>query len=136
MAILYKFGWLPDGASELTYVYPNVWATEKTTGPDRLIIAPRAGYIRLMLELTKCLDAPFGVLYVLTLPRGGGVAGRYQHPSQLSFEGLELFLYTYKELLEQDARNSLWIQSASGLLVYDRQMSSTLMAHLVTSKRV
>jgi hypothetical protein len=30
------------------------------------------------------------------------------------------FLYSYQELLEQAARNSIWIQSSSGLLVYDR----------------
>lgn len=120
MPDLYKFGWLPDGTNEQPYEYPNIWAVEKTTGPDRLVIAPKSRYIELLLHLAKSLDAPYGLLYVLTLPRGGGTAGRYQHPFQLSFDDLELFLYSYQELLEQDARNSIWIQSSSGLLIYDR----------------
>jgi hypothetical protein len=119
MSDLYKLGWLPDGANELPYEYPDVWAIENTTGPDRLVIATKSHYVRLLLELARFMDAPYGVLYVLTVPRGGGEAGRYQHPSRLSFDELELFLYTHQELLEQDARNSIWIQSASGLLVYD-----------------
>jgi hypothetical protein len=119
MSDLYKFGWLPGGQSEERYVYPNVWAIEKTTGSDRLVIAPRDHYIRLLLLLAKCLEQPYFVLYVLTVPRGGGEAGRYESKVSFGFDELEYFLYEYSELLEHDSRNSLWIQSRSGLLVYD-----------------
>lgn len=120
MTTLYKFGWLPNGTEELPYEYPNAWAREKTTGPDRFIIAPREHHVRLLLALAKCLDEPLSLLYVLTVPRGGGEAGRYESKEPFTFEQLEYALYQYQELLERDARNSIWIQSQSGLLVYDQ----------------
>lgn len=117
---LYKFGWIPDGEQEQAYAYPNVWATEKTTGPDRLIIAPRSHYIRLLLALARCLEEPFHLLYVLIVPRGGGEEGRYASADSFTFDQLELFLHRHQGLLEQDGRNSIWIQSTSALLVYDK----------------
>jgi hypothetical protein len=120
MPELYKFGWLPDGEHEEPYEYLDVWAREKTSGPDRLVIAPRSHYIRLSLALAKCLEEPFTILYVLTLPRGGGEAGRYQSKDFFTFDEVEYFLYLHQELLEQDARNSIWIYSETGLLVFDR----------------
>lgn len=120
MDIPYKFGWLPNGSDELPYEYPNIWARETTTGPDRLVIAPRSQYIRLLLELTKCLQEPLYLLYVLIVPRGGGQAGRYESKNSFTCDQIEYFLYDYQELLEKDSRNSIWIQSQSGLLVYDR----------------
>jgi hypothetical protein len=116
----YKFGWLPDGSEELPYEYPNIWAIEKTSGPDRLVIAPKAGYIQLLLSLTECLQAPYFLLYVLTLPRGGGEAGRYESKHSFTFDQLQSVLYDFSELLERDSRNSIWVQGANGLLVYDR----------------
>jgi len=115
----YKLGWLPNGSDEMPYQYPNVWAREKTTGPERFIISPRDHYIRLLLELAECLEEPLYLLYVLTVPRGGGKAGRYESKNSFTLDQLQSFLYEYVELLEKDARNSIWIQSRSGLLVYD-----------------
>ena len=53
------------------------------------------------------------------MPRGGGEAGRYESKNSFTLDQLGFFLYDYAELLEKDARNSIWIQSQSGLLVYD-----------------
>lgn len=122
MSELYKFGWLPDGKTQERYEYANTWAKEKTSGPDRLVIAPRSNHIDLLQKLVACLEEPFLLLYVLLVPRGEGEAGRYQ--SRFSYTAFELhaFLSSYEEFFERDARLNLWIRSTSGsgLLVYDR----------------
>ena len=119
---LYKFGWLPDGHNEERYEYKNYWAKDKTTGPNRLVIAPRSQHIELIQRLIGCLDEPFDVLYVLVVSRGEGNAGRYQSKSAFSAIKLRAFLDSYSDFFEQDGRQNLWIRSASshGLLVYDR----------------
>ena len=62
----YKFEFMkPD---ERAYFYPNTWAEEKAPGPDRLAIAPRAGYIAALVRLVETMPAPFWVLYVLVVP--------------------------------------------------------------------
>jgi hypothetical protein len=49
----FKFGWKPEEPQR--YEYPNVWSREKTTGPERLVIAPTSDHISLMIELsTSC----------------------------------------------------------------------------------
>ena len=121
MSDLYKFGWLPDGETEERFEYENIWARERTSGPDRLVIAPRGNYIDLLQKLAACLEEPFLLLYVLVVPRGEGEPGRYQ--SELSYSPIQLqkFLTSYREFFEKDARQNLWIRSSgSGLLVYDR----------------
>jgi hypothetical protein len=122
MSDLYKFGCQPDGKTDEHYEYTNNWAREKTSGPDRLVIAPRAQYIDLLLKLSACMEEPFLLLYVLVVPRGEGEPGRYQ--SEFSCDTIQLkeFLTSYREFFEQDARQNLWIRSmsGSGLLVYDR----------------
>jgi hypothetical protein len=122
MSELYKFGWQPDGKTDERYEYANHWAKEKTSGPDRLVIAPHAHYIDLLLKLSACMDEPFLLLYVLVVPRGEGEPGRYQ--SEFSYNAIQLreFLTSYGKFLEQDARQNLWIRptSGNGLLIYDR----------------
>jgi hypothetical protein len=122
MSELYKFGWLPDGRTEERYQYANNWALEKTSGPDRLVIAPRDHYIDILQKLGACMEEPFLLLYVLVVPRGEGEPGRYQ--SEFSYSAIQLneFLTSYGEFFVQDARQNLWIRSTSGsgLLVYDR----------------
>jgi hypothetical protein len=119
---LYKFGWLPNGETEERFEYANKWAREKTSGPDRLVIAPRAHYIDLLQRLAACLHEPFLLLYVLVVPRGEGEPGRYQNEFPLSSIQLQEFLASYSDFFEHDARHNLWIRSQfdDGLLVYDR----------------
>jgi hypothetical protein len=116
---VYKLGWLPDGKNEQCYGYPNVWAREATTGPDRLAIAPDSGYVNLLEGLAECLEEPYLLLYVLVVPRCGGEPGRYQSGS-FSLSQLQQFLSDYSDFLEKDARHNLWIRSDEGTLVYDR----------------
>jgi hypothetical protein len=44
MSELFKLGWLPDEQddtlSDKYFEYPNIWAREETSGPDRLAVAP------------------------------------------------------------------------------------------------
>jgi hypothetical protein len=122
MSDLYKFGWLPDEQNEERYEYANLWAREKTSGPDRLVIAPRTHYVELLKKLVACMQEPYLLLYVLVVPRGEGDAGRYQSEFSFTFEQLEKFLDDHSDFFDNDARHNLWIHSASGdgLLVYDR----------------
>jgi hypothetical protein len=120
---LYKFGWQPDRHSEEErYLYKNDWAKEKTTGPDRVVIAPRSQQIELIQQLVGCLEEPFDVLYVLVVSRGEGNPGRYESKSSFSATELRTFLDSYSDFFEQDARQNLWIRSASsnGFLIHDR----------------
>jgi hypothetical protein len=117
---LHKFGWFPDGVHDEPYEYPNTWTREKTSGPDRLIIAPRSNHIGLISKLAGQLDTPLLLLYVLVVPRGGSEPGRYQSES-LDREELNSFLSRYSSFLEGDARHNLWIRSSDGgMLIFDR----------------
>jgi hypothetical protein len=102
------------------FIYPNIWAQGKTTGPDRLIIAPSAGHVELLLELSRVLPEPFGILYVLTLPRISK-EGRYQSPAPTDRAETEAFFRDYREFFEGDGRHHVWIMSlpAKATLIYD-----------------
>ncbi|HTD24543.1 MAG TPA: hypothetical protein VK738_17930 [Terriglobales bacterium] len=119
MELTYKFGVTPDDGR--SYEYPNVFAVEKTAGPERLVIAPAGQHVSLMLALMRMMFEPFGILYVLTVPRGGGEAGRYQVANPVAREEAEGFLGRFKEFFENDGRHHIWIASVgtSDSLVYD-----------------
>ena len=117
----HKFSQL-QGADTLPHVYPNVWEVEQTTGPERLVIAPSANHIDLIIELTRRLPEPFGVLYVLVVPRGdSGEPGRYQSSEPCDRNELESFLKRFQKYFESDARQHLWIFSlpSEAQLIYD-----------------
>jgi hypothetical protein len=116
----FKFGWKPEEPQQ--YEYSNVWSREKTTGPERLVIAPSSDHISLMIELSRIMTEPFGFLYVLTVPRGQGEAGRYQNAEPIGRLQAEGFLSRFKQFFENDGRHNLWLASVSNsdLLVYDK----------------
>ena len=118
----FKFGHLTPEGADVEYHYPNVYEWERTTGPARLIIAPRTGHLDLMRELASCWQAPSWVLYVLAIPRGDGEGGRYQSPEPLTRPALEAFLTEHRDFLERDGRHALWVASVDGegTVVYDR----------------
>lgn len=115
----YKFG-IEDPASA-EYVYANVWARERTTGPERLMIAPARSHVELLLQLSRKMPAPYWVLYVLVVSRTDAAVGRYQCPAPLNGEDLERFLTRFSKFFEGDARHHLWIgsENSTDLLVYD-----------------
>jgi hypothetical protein len=120
MEIIYKFGWIPN--EERRYDYPDIFAVEKTSGPTRLVIAPSANHVSILIDLLQVMSEPFGVLYVLVVPRGGSEPGRYQTTNPVSREQAEKFLKRFREYFENDGRHSIWLASMSDSdqLVYDR----------------
>src|ERR1035438_7539332 len=119
----FKFGWLPgDNSQEQRYEYPNVFAVEKTTGPDRLVIAPSTQHIPMLFDLLDVMAEPIGVLYVLTVPRGAGAEGRYQSVNPHSKDEVKALLKRFGNFFENDGRHHLWIasMSSSDLLVFDK----------------
>jgi len=123
LAPTYKFGAMDKSGTEFPHNYGNVWALQKTTGPDRLIIAPSSQQINLLFELAGVIKGPYGLLYVLQVPRNDiHTAGRYQSPEPVSREELGTFLREFSNFLEKDGRHHLWIGAIdkSALLVYDR----------------
>lgn len=118
---LYKFGYLKSGNSA-QFVYPNTFAVQKTTGGDRLVIAPSAHQITLLSDLTRVLPEPFGILYVLLVPREQtNQPGRYESPEPSSRSELESFLTKFETYFESDGRHHIWVMSLpiSSTLVYD-----------------
>jgi hypothetical protein len=119
-AALYKFGEAtPD---DHPCVFPNVWAIEKLPATTRMVIAPEADHIGVLMRLLEAMPEPMGLLYVLVVPRGGGDAGRYQSSEPQSREQVLQFLSNFRGFLQSDGRHNLWIrsQSTSAMLVYDR----------------
>lgn len=118
----FKFGrLLPDG-TDVEHHHADVYEWQRTAGPARLCIAPDGRFVPLLLALAHCWRGPYWVLYVLTVPRGGGEAGRYQIPEPVNFTALQSFLDEHRPFLEGDGRHALWVASAAGegTLVYDR----------------
>jgi len=117
---LHKFGWLPDGVKDELYVYPNSWAREKTSGPDRLVIAPNSNHVELVLKLANQLIEPFLVLYVLVVSRGESERGRYQS-EPMNRDQLSKFFLRYSSFFEGDGRHNVWVRSSDGgMLIFDR----------------
>jgi hypothetical protein len=120
MSATYKFGWIPD--EDRRYEYQDVFSVEKTSRLQRLVFAPSTNQVSLMLELLRVMPEPYGILYVLVVPRSEVEAGRYQAAGFKSRIETEGFLSRFKDFFENDGRHHIWIASPPGAdtLVYDR----------------
>jgi hypothetical protein len=120
MTVNFKFGWNPEEPQR--FEYPNVWSREIITGSERLVIAPSNDHVSLMIELLGIMDEPFGFLYVLVVPRGQGVAARYQSAEPVARQDALEFLSRFKQFFEGDGRHHIWLKSVSSSdqLVYDK----------------
>jgi hypothetical protein len=118
----YKFGHLNSAREDVPFEYGDTWAVEKTSGPDRLVIAPRSNQVDLIGELTSRMPEPFYVLYVFLVPRTDTPPGRYQSPDPLNRADLAAFLSRFRDYFESDGRHDVWVRSEhdSSLLVYDQ----------------
>ena len=116
----FKFGH-SQGAETVPFFYSNIWNVEQTPAYERLVIAPSSSQIDLLLELTRVLPEPFGILYVLIASRANHERGRYQNPQPISRIEMESFLKDFRSFLEKDARHHVWVASLPGsaTLVYD-----------------
>lgn len=121
METLSKFS-ASEQASARNYTHPDIWERQNYPGWSRLAIGPRLHEIPLLLDLCKNWDGPFGVLYVLSAPRTIETGGRFQSPHPVSYEDLELFLYSFQEFFEQDGRHDIWVISlpTQNQLILDR----------------
>lgn len=120
--MMYKFGEIIH-EKEKEFRYDDIYSIEENESFKRLVIAPKGGHIDLMLKMAKELKEPFGVLYVLTVPRIDTEAGgRYQSPQPLTYEELNDFCSEYREYFEPDGRHMLWIAAIeiNELMVYDK----------------
>ena len=116
----YKLGSL-RGDEWIEHIYGNLIRYERHPEWSRVTIAPDGKQIPLMLEIAKSWTGPYGILYVLKLPRLGHNAARYQAPQPCTLADLELFAYTFQEYFEGDGRHHVWFADVpSGCqLVYD-----------------
>ena len=75
----------------------------------------------IFLRLTRCLEEPLFLLYVLHTCRGEAELGRYQSP-ELSFREVEGFVWEFKPFLSADGRFDLWAYSPGqgATVVWDR----------------
>jgi len=111
-----------DFDDEVPHHYENLFAREKTSGPERLIIAPSTDHIRILLDLAAAWESNYWLLYVLLNSWIGNEPGRYQSPWPLDYEEVQKFLGEFGNYLASDARHHFWIGSTQqkALLVYDR----------------
>jgi hypothetical protein len=133
----FKFGRLQD-TETVPFSYPDIWDVEETPAYERLVIAPSSNQIDLLLELTRILPEPFGILYVLIVSRANRGIGRYQNPQPASRTEMESFLKDFQHFFENDARHHIWIASLPGssTLVYDNHNVIYAYGELEKFKRV
>ena len=116
----YKFG-ISQNNKNLEYHYNNLFRKEVHPDWSRITIAPTEKHVALMLEIATKWPGPYGILYVLKVPRCDHQAARYQSPEPCSFEELENFVRTFREYFEGDGRHHIWFADiTSGCqLIYD-----------------
>lgn len=110
---MHKFGTLDPAGNDVPYRYPDLWAREQTTGPERIVAAPAASHIDLLIALSRVLPEPFGILYVLLVSRSDQEPGRYQSPVPVSRAEMETFLHEFRGFLEGNGRHHIWARRCS-----------------------
>ena len=125
----FKLGHLVSpGPPEPTFeahAYGNLWMRQ-TIGPtERLALAPDHAACGLIIDLTRPLAEPFGLLYVVLYPHFGHERGRYQAKTPLGRTSMERFFRDYAEFFEMDGRHNIWACSlepdgrVAGQIIYD-----------------
>ncbi len=116
----FKFG-VPEGEVLVPFTYDPTYYLDQTSGTNRLVIAPATGHVDLLLDLSRLISGPFGILYVLIVSRLDSELARYQCPEPLMRSQMEAFISEFHDFLESDGRHHLWITSLpeNATLVYD-----------------
>ena len=88
--------------------------------PGQRIVAGVPGP-EVFLRLSRCLEEPLYLLYVLHTSRGEADVGRYQSP-ELSLREVESFIGEFEPFLSADGRFDLWAYSPAqgATVVWDR----------------
>lgn len=126
----YKLGQLlvaPPSGVIVPFAHDNTWMRQQTASYDRLAIAPASNQTQLLIDLSRELQGPFAVLYVLLVSRRSKhLQGRYQSPFPLARRQMEAFFMEFDDYLDGDARHHVWVMelapdySANATLVYDK----------------
>lgn len=122
---MHKLGVFNDTDSEyrdeIPHRYDDIYSHEKTTGPDRLVIAPKEKHVEILLDLAEVWNSDYWLFYILLVSRWNYKPSRYQSPCSLNFEELKTFLEQYETFLSTDGRHHFWIGSTEneGMLIYD-----------------
>ena len=119
-SLLYKLG--DATPQDHPWVFGNTFATQQAAGIERLMIAPRADHVEVLIRLLGVMPEPMWLLYVLVVSRSNNEAGRYKSSEPKSRDTVRRFLREYKIFLQTDGRHNLWIRSvaSSAMLIYDR----------------
>jgi len=118
--MVFKFAAMENNGNH-GYSYTNLFRREVYQEWSRVTIAPKEKHVSLMLEIAKGWTGPFGILYVLKVPRRDHKEGRYQSPQPCSFEELEQFARQFEDYLEGDGRHHIWFRDfdSCSQLIYD-----------------
>lgn len=123
MKTVKSFEKFSKGENIQPFRYPNIYEIQQFEKFARLSIAPSEDQIELILTLIEQIQEPFGILYLLIVPRADeNKEGRYQSPNPISKYELKEFIRSFKNYLEMDGRHTIWIQSlgSNNLIVYDK----------------
>lgn len=120
----FKIGRLTT-VGNVEYRHANTFVRERVKGVTRVICAPAADHLSLLLDLAReSWGDQHLLMYVLVVSRSEpGREGRYQAPRPLSHHALERFVALYGAFLANDGRHHLWLASPPNgeqTLVYDR----------------
>jgi len=110
-----------DGFGPEAHRHPHRWRIEPAGHVQRLVVAPARDFLDLFLDLADCINPPYSLLYVLSVPRASD-PGRYRLDGSLDSQALREFVEPYRDFFQGDARHHLWIcsQDSSATLVYDK----------------
>jgi hypothetical protein len=117
----YKLGVLAPGGDWVEHRYQDAWDRQRTTGPDRLVLAPAERQVDLILDLLRPLPGPFGILHVLVASRRGNATARRQAPDPMELRDVAGFLREFEDFFERDGRHHIWATSlpSQSTVVYD-----------------
>jgi hypothetical protein len=113
--LMYRLGHVVEN-QWVAYNHPPVF--ELT---DRIIAGVPGGDPSIFIRMVECLEPPYYLLYVLHIPTGEGLPGRYQSPA-ISLNEVRNFLSHFAPYFAGDGRFDLWAHSPSdkATVVWDR----------------
>ena len=115
---MFKLGQFVQG-EWVEHSHPAVFARRTLSdGSARLDVGVPGGDVEVVRSLTRCMEPPYEILYVLLTTRGEDHIGRYQGPP-IDRTQLDAFLSRYETYFRSDGRFALWIYTPQAMLVWD-----------------
>jgi len=102
------------------HLWGPVYERVQSESGDRIVATVPGSGIDLILKLTEDTPGPYGILYVLVVPRKT-TPGRYQLKEWLDRSSFVTYLERYRAYFEGDGRHHIWVNCGDeSLVVYDR----------------